>query len=178
MNLADILKTGKIPDELTSNLGQSLPETPVKQVQNPSGVKKFVSVMAMGILKALEIMLPLLGVESEEGKRIKRAITNISPLAKGASVEDLLAFLKMLENILPKGLGAMGGLGGGIGGGLGVGMEGAGGFNPLMAGEMTTNRPEGLMLAEHLGEAIPSKGALTTRERAEIEETIYPRPAR
>ena len=99
MDLAKILRTGEVPPEIRTT-PSPLTGVPTTEEETPAGVKRIGNLIVAGAIKMLEIILPIYGVESEEGRRIKRAISNLSPLSKGITTEDLLSFLKMLGEML------------------------------------------------------------------------------
>ena len=143
MDLGQILKGGQIPAELQSQEGV-IPNVPTENTQT-AGMERVGNIIVAGAVKLLEFVLPIWGMESEEGKKIRRAIANLSSLSKGIETSDILGFIKMLGDLMstakaPIGLGAgapmMGagaggleglmGAGSGMGAGIGAGMEGAG----------------------------------------------------
>jgi len=94
MTLENILK-GKVAPEEAGTI------TDLKETGMPvSGLERVASVICAMASKLLELLLPLYGSDSEEGKRLMRAIRTLSPLTKGIKAEDIAAVLKVIETII------------------------------------------------------------------------------
>ena len=98
MNLADILKEDVPRDE--EGMAKDLKEAGMPA----SGLERIGGILASMASKLLEILVPLYGSDSEQGKRLLRAIRTLQPLTKGVRTEDIMAVLQVLENVVsPKG---------------------------------------------------------------------------
>ena len=98
MNLAELLK------EETSKEEEGMAEDLKKAGMPASGLERIGGIIASMASKLLEILVPVYGSDSEQGKRLLRAIRTIQPLTKGIKTEDITAVLQVLENIVaPKG---------------------------------------------------------------------------
>jgi len=97
MNLENVLKGRLAPEEVGAI-------TDLKQAGMPvSGLERIASVICAMASKLLELVLPLYGADSEEGKRLMRAIRTLSPLTKGVRAEDIAAVLKVVETVITGG---------------------------------------------------------------------------
>lgn len=94
-NLAELFRRGGTSEE------EAGIATDLKGAEMPaSGIERIASVIAAMASKLLEILVPLFGSDSEQGKRILRSIRTLSPLTKGVKAEDIGAILKILENVV------------------------------------------------------------------------------
>ncbi|MEM5861287.1 MAG: hypothetical protein QXJ20_02740 [Candidatus Aenigmatarchaeota archaeon] len=98
LTLEDIL-AGRVPEreEASPGLIPSLAETGAE----PEGMKRMGKLAIAGAVKLLEIAIPIFGSDSEEGKKISRAIKTLSPLTKGIKDIDLSAILTMVPGHTP-----------------------------------------------------------------------------
>lgn len=74
------------------------------KAQPVEGLKKTASVMVAISRKLLEIVLPVFGSGSPEGKEVLRAIGAVSKMTKGIETGDMDSVLKSLNSALPPGM--------------------------------------------------------------------------